>query len=165
MAELQIQQNFVERVCPRCNGISREQEFLSTPFNDYLDKIYTPLRLIETEIRLLRICPGLEEEPLTCFLEPILLDDNVRYTALSYCWGKANDRADITVNGRHISVTRNLENALRRMRNADQNMIVWADALCINQQDVTEKSVQVGLMGDIYAKGMRRYIKQCPLLT
>ena len=155
MAEVQIQQNFVQRVCPRCNGIRREQEFLSTPFNEYLDKIYTPLKHMEAEIRLLKICPGLEEEPLTCFLEPVLLTDNIRYTALSYCWGNANDRADITVNGRHVSFTRSLESALRRMRNADQNTIVWADALCINQQDVTEKSVQVGLMGDIYAKGMR----------
>ena len=159
MAEVQAQQK-----CPRCNGIRREQEFPSTLFNDDLDKIYTPLKSIKNEIRLLKISPGLEEEPLRCSLEPISPDDNARYTALSYCWGDAKDRADITVNGWCISVTRNLENALRHMRNVDQDTIVWADAICINQQDATEKSVQVRLMGNIYSNGMRKSIKECPLL-
>jgi hypothetical protein len=164
MAEVQAQQKFVEKVCPRCNGIRREQEFPSTLFNNYLDKIYTPLKSIKNEIRLLKISPSLEEEPLRCSLEPISLDDNARYTALSYCWGDANDRADITVNGRCISATRTLENALRRMRDVDQDTVVWADAICINQQDATEKSVQVRLMGDIYSNGMSKSIKECPLL-
>lgn len=164
MAEFQTQENLVERVCPRCSGIWRGQGFLSTPSNDYLDKIYTSSKLTENEIRLLKISPGFEEEPLCCSLEPISLNDNAPYTALSYCWGDANDRADITVNGQHTSVTRNLENALRHMRNVDQSTVVWADALCINQQDSTEKSVQVQLMGDIYAKGMLKFIKECLLL-
>jgi hypothetical protein len=60
----------------------------------------------------------------------------------------------IKVNGQSISVTRNLENALRGLRKADRDMVVWADAICINHQDSAEKSVQVSVMGNIYAKGM-----------
>ena len=153
MTEAQEQTGFVEKVCPRCKSLRREQAFPSTPFKDHLDKIYTPLNSAGKEIRLLKIASALDYEPLNCSLEPVSLNDAC-YTALSYCWGDATDRVDITVNGQTISVTRNLENALRHMRNVDQGTVVWADAICINQQDAAEKNVQVGVMGDIYSKGM-----------
>jgi hypothetical protein len=56
----------------------------------------------------------------------------------------------ITVNDRTVSVTRNLEKALRALRRLDQN-IVWVDALCINQQDMKERGRQVVRMKDIYS--------------
>ena len=164
MAKFQAQQKLVESVCPRCNSIRREREFPPTPFYDYLDEIYAPLKLTKDQIRLLKVSPGLTEEPLRCSLERIPLNSKAHYTALSYCWGDANDRANITVNGQDISVTRNLASALKRMRNVNQNTLVWADALCINQQDVTERSVQVGLMRDIYVNGIRISIKGRSLL-
>jgi hypothetical protein len=153
MTEAQEQTKFVEKVCPRCKSLTREQAFPSTPSKGHLDKIYTPLSSTGKEIRLLKIASGVENEPLDCSLEPVSLND-ARYTALSYCWGDAKDRVDIIVNGQKMSVTRNLENALRHMRNVDQGKIVWADAICINQQDSAEKNIQVGAMGDIYSKGM-----------
>jgi hypothetical protein len=159
MAGVQAQQKFVEEVCPRCNSVRRKQEFPSTPFNDHLDKVYSPLKSIGNEIRLLKISSGLEDEPLMCILEPISLDGDVLYTALSYCWGDANNRADIKVNGQSVSVTISLENALRRIRNVAQDTMVWADAICINQQDMAEKSVQVSMMGSIYSKGVLRSMK------
>jgi hypothetical protein len=159
MTENQGQKKFVEKLCPRCKNIWIEEGLPSTPFNDHLNKIYTPLESVEKKIRVLNISSGLEDEPLSCSLEPISLDDDARYTALSYCWGDANDRADISVNGQNISVTRSLENALRHMRPVNQHTIVWADALCINQQDVAEKSVQVRMMGAIYSKGTHEHIK------
>jgi Heterokaryon incompatibility protein (HET) len=137
------------------------QEFPSTASNADLDKIYAPLESVKREIRLLKTISGLEDEPLRCSLEVISLEDNARYSALSYCWGDANDRVNITVNEQNISVTKTLENALRRIRNVNQNTVVWADAICINQQDAAEKSVQVGMMGDIYSNGMRKSIKGC----
>lgn len=164
MAEVQAQKTLVEKVCPRCNSKRSEQLFPSTPFNDHLDKIYTPFKSVEKEIRLLKISSGLEDDPLRCSLEPIALDGDARYTALSYCWGDADDRVDITVNGQNISVTRNLENALKCMRRLDQDIVVWADALCINQQDTAEKNVQVGLMGKIYSSGMRKSMREFSLL-
>lgn len=154
MTEAQEQMMFVQKKCPRCKSLRREQAFPSTPFKDNLDKIYTPLNSAGKEIRLLKIASALDYEPLNCSLEPVSLNDAC-YTALSYYWGDANDRVDITVNGQTISITRNLESALRHMRNVDRDTVVWADAICINQQDNAEKDVQVGAMDDIYSKGMR----------
>ncbi|KAF4625929.1 hypothetical protein G7Y89_g12234 [Cudoniella acicularis] len=50
---------------------------------------------------------------------------------------------------------RNLDNALRVLRNHDTPRCLWIDALCINQKDDAEKSVQVALMGSIYSKALR----------
>jgi hypothetical protein len=36
--------------------------------------------------------------------------------------------------------------------------VLWIDAICINQQDITEHEQQVGIMGDIY-----RNAKQTPV--
>jgi hypothetical protein len=54
------------------------------------------------------------------------------------------------LNGVEVSVTANLESALRHMRLQNQTRMLWADAICINQSDIAEKNIQVRLMGEIY---------------
>jgi hypothetical protein len=73
------------------------------------------------------------------------------YIALSYHWGDPAITADIEVNGIKHRVTVNLEAALRRLRAAEVYTI-WADALCINQTDTKEKSLQVPRIGTIFRK-------------
>lgn len=51
-----------------------------------------------------------------------------------------------------------LETALRHMRDSSRPMTVWADALCINQQDVEERNAQVQMMGKIYSGATRTII-------
>lgn len=51
----------------------------------------------------------------------------------------------------YLTVTRNLEGALRRLRSCSLDRILWIDALCINQKDVQERGQQVQLMARIYA--------------
>ncbi|KAJ4289069.1 hypothetical protein N0V90_011411 [Kalmusia sp. IMI 367209] len=55
------------------------------------------------------------------------------------------------LNNKHISVTKNLYDALRHIRSENSNREIWVDALCINQADVKERNHQVSLMGDIYS--------------
>lgn len=49
-----------------------------------------------------------------------------------------------------VNVTSNLENSLRHIRGRGISRGLWVDALCINQSDVAEKSVQVQLMSQIH---------------
>ncbi|CAO1599668.1 hypothetical protein XANCAGTX0491_003383 [Xanthoria calcicola] len=49
-----------------------------------------------------------------------------------------------------LDVTRNLAVALRHLRYEREPRVLWIDAICINQQDVHERSAQVERMGDIY---------------
>ncbi|KUJ09183.1 HET-domain-containing protein [Mollisia scopiformis] len=72
------------------------------------------------------------------------------YTALSYVWGNASKTVKIEVEGRDLDVTVNLDSALRHMRDAVRSRWVWADAICINQQDNEEKGHQVGQMAEVY---------------
>ncbi|KAN0113315.1 HET domain containing protein [Hyaloscypha variabilis] len=72
------------------------------------------------------------------------------YTTLSYVWGDANDTTFISVDGRRLKVTKNLECALRYLRDEKRVLHVWADGVCINQQDNDEKGKQVKQMGQVY---------------
>jgi Heterokaryon incompatibility protein (HET) len=54
------------------------------------------------------------------------------------------------LNGHEFPVTRSLWGALQRLRSEVLAVLVWADAICINQQDTTERGVQVRKMTSIY---------------
>jgi hypothetical protein len=56
----------------------------------------------------------------------------------------------VKVGDREISVTQNLESALRNTRKPEDVVWMWADAICINQDDDKEKEAQVQMMRDIY---------------
>jgi hypothetical protein len=73
-----------------------------------------------------------------------------RYHALSYTWGAAKETEYLYCEEKLIKVRRNLMNALRRLRNNNDVQLVWADAICINQQDKEEKDKQISLMPYIY---------------
>lgn len=57
----------------------------------------------------------------------------------------------ILCRGQRIPITKNCEAALRRLRLQSRNRRLWIDAICINQQDISEKSHQVRLMSRIYS--------------
>jgi hypothetical protein len=69
---------------------------------------------------------------------------------LSYFWGSQDEKFDIILEGFPFQVGRNLFEALRCLRRETETLVIWVDALCINQQDVGERNAQVQLMGDIY---------------
>ena len=50
-----------------------------------------------------------------------------------------------------IGITHNLAIALRHLRHAKKPRILWIDALCINQDDLPERSAEVLEMGSIYS--------------
>jgi hypothetical protein len=54
-----------------------------------------------------------------------------------------------------LSVTQNLETALRYLRTTDASRILWIDAICIDQGNIEERSAEVLRMGDIYKWAQR----------
>ena len=73
------------------------------------------------------------------------------FFALSYVWGDAARTHEITIDGKKHGITENLYGALRDLqRDAMGDMKVWADAICINQNDLAERSDQVMLMREVY---------------
>ncbi|TKA66154.1 hypothetical protein B0A55_08565 [Friedmanniomyces simplex] len=114
--------------------------------------LYTALDDAKSEICLLYIneTPCCSQAMLCCDLYKVSLDDNPEFAALSYCWGDEKDTVEVCLAGRMVPVTKNLTNALRRLRETPQE-IFWADAICINQNDLDERGQQVQLMLDIYS--------------
>lgn len=75
---------------------------------------YTPLE--QGYIRLLKILPGEDSEPVSCKLVTVSLTEEPEYAALSYTWGIGAADQIISINGRRLMVGRNLEDALREFR-------------------------------------------------
>jgi hypothetical protein len=101
-------------------------------------------------IRLLVLWPGSKFTPIQGHLIVSPLLQCPPYEALSYTWGNPAEKSPINISGAVFSAQRNLKSALHHLRYPDKVRILWVDALCINQSDNEEKSVQVARMGDIY---------------
>ncbi len=111
---------------------------------------YEPLHPSDESIRILILDPGPWAAPIHCRLEHTKLSENREYEALSYVWGDPTTQEIIRLHDYDHVVTVNLEIALRYLRYEDAERHLWVDALCINQQDLKERSDQVKKMGKIY---------------
>jgi hypothetical protein len=104
------------------------------------------------DIRLLELLPSSNGTGLTGTLRTASLNDCGTYNALSYVWGNATEREPFTCSGKQLMITTNLHAALSQLQQHGHLEPLWVDAICINQEDVPERSSQVQLMGDIYGK-------------
>jgi hypothetical protein len=85
-----------------------------------------------------------------------------QYTALSYVWGDPSNTGCIYIDGTPITITATLQAALRDLRDSSRVVRIWADALCIDQSNLTERASQVGLMAQIYATAQHTVIHLWP---
>ncbi|KAI1152451.1 HET-domain-containing protein [Nemania diffusa] len=89
---------------------------------------------------------------------------NVPYQALSYTWGEPEfpyslhvlDRGDddakaLITPAIIINITENLYSALKSLRKPDETLVLWVDAVCIDQTNIPERNSQVGNIPQIYA--------------
>jgi hypothetical protein len=116
---------------------------------------YQPLDPENNEIRLLKLYPTdpsrRHGEPVECSLIITSLEDALSYKALSYTWGSQRHTEAIFLDRRGFKITLSLETALLQLR-SDRVRLVWIDALCINQDDSSERSEQVSKMRTIYER-------------
>ncbi|OCL03258.1 HET-domain-containing protein, partial [Glonium stellatum] len=103
--------------------------------------------------RLLTLLPALKfEETIQCTVDDYELDDPTRppHKALSYLWGDPSRTIPMLLQGKTANITENLHEALQYVRKNDRKIILWVDALCIDQQNIHERTAQVSQMRDIY---------------
>ena len=72
------------------------------------------------------------------------------YTALSYTWGDPTRKAALHLNDMFVEVRENLSEALEHLEQDSSSIRIWADAICINQEDTLEKGQQVAMMPEIF---------------
>ena len=108
---------------------------------------YNELDALRREIRLCTLLPGSFEEPVTCILSVVSLDDKLEYESLSYAWGSPTfdkvlaisdcvhgsetpEYKDETAVGNSpapalaLTVTTSLHTAFRYLRKSDQTRVV-----------------------------------------
>lgn len=114
---------------------------------------YQPLRSSDGEIRLLILLPAFQQDvSIRCLLEPTLLSSYPAYEALSYTWGDPGRGCDITLGNHVLRVGDSAAAALRRLRWRMKRRVLWIDAICINQDVVSERNAQVSLMQKVYGQ-------------
>lgn len=80
----------------------------------------------------------------------------LEYTALSYLWGlavEASPRA--IVNGKSFVLRENLFQFLIHLNESESTQPIWADDICINQENESERNQQVAMMGPIFGCASR----------
>jgi hypothetical protein len=116
-------------------------------------------------IRLLTLLPGKFSDDVYLSITHEKLQDEKRtpYECLSYTWGSAAEgqkkvyiwqkspanNSDVD-NLQFLYVRINVLTALKYIRLPDAPRTIWVDAICIDQQNITEKGREVARMGQIY---------------
>ncbi|KAI1503912.1 heterokaryon incompatibility protein-domain-containing protein [Biscogniauxia marginata] len=130
----------------------QENQRRGTPGYPYQD-------LVDTDIRLIKILPGAVQDDIECYLDQMPLSTDPKYYALSYVWGDDSIRRTITVNGQPFQITNNLHEALHQFRQFPEHGYLdnyfWVDAICINQEDLDERSHEVSRMMEIYRSSLQ----------
>ncbi|RYP60659.1 hypothetical protein DL770_009948 [Monosporascus sp. CRB-9-2] len=127
-----------------------------------MDEIYRQLSVRKEpqssgpSIRLLSIPADSKDNRsgIQCQLSVYPLNSCPEYHALSYYWGPPTVTGRIRCNEVEIPVTANLFSALQNLCHPEKGMLIWIDALCINQADNAERAQQVGIMRHIYSKAI-----------
>lgn len=127
--------------------------------------IYKPLDTSNANsFRILKLLPGDKDASIVCNLIHSRLDVRPRrrrrrkqpaFEAISYFWGSSDRTIPINCNGKRLFITENLRDALIRVRFPDRPRMVWADSVCIDQDNLDEKAHQVQFMGKIYSSASR----------
>jgi hypothetical protein len=131
--------------------------------------LYSTLNEEAQEVRLLTILPGEKKSDIRVRLEvagfteghvPEFEVDDMSLSsvedsadwleqALSYAWGSKKHPIKVFVSDSNnpvdstLAVTQNLAKALPYLRYKDRPRMLWIDAICINQEDLVERSSQV----------------------
>ncbi|KAF2649712.1 HET-domain-containing protein [Lophiostoma macrostomum CBS 122681] len=86
-------------------------------------------------------------------------ETKLKFEALSYTWGSPDNPVAARVllpssskrDHATLPIGHNLAEALRSLRYHNRMRVLWVDAVCINQEDLQERSAQVKRMADIYS--------------
>ncbi|KAL9127020.1 MAG: hypothetical protein Q9175_007817 [Cornicularia normoerica] len=107
------------------------------------------------------LLPGAFGTKVRVSLRKAVLSKSVvpEYEALSYTWGSAADLDYIYIQEAEgesvLAITQNLAEALQYLRYEDTSRVLWIDAICVDQSNISERGHQVVRMAEIYPRARR----------
>jgi len=139
-------------------ALSSELSELKVKSDMASDYDYRVIQSAVQEIRVLCIDPDRhvsDHTPLRGELKHISLEDVPikHFVAVSYCWGTSKKRAPIVIDGQNATIPQTAAVAIRNLSKVSPYPL-WIDAVCIDQNNLQEKSQQVAMMKDVYSKAV-----------
>lgn len=127
------------------------------PDAEPLGLVYEPLADATTDLRLLQVLHRHRNGRIQVHMWNVPVDEKdlpnlPEYRCLSYTWGVPDAGYEIYLNGCLVKVRHNLHEFLIQAANSIAMQPLWIDALCIDQNSVDEKNIQVTKMGLIYSR-------------
>jgi|SRR5450432_1628049 hypothetical protein len=100
-----------------------------------------------SQIRILVLEGGEPNSPISASFQVASLEPRsatsvgrtLQWEAISYTWDGQKPSKEIQVNGQGLRVTENVFRILRALRCGTERKYLWIDALCIDQDNDTEK--------------------------
>ncbi|KAF4952538.1 hypothetical protein FGADI_6609 [Fusarium gaditjirri] len=139
-------------------GITYRVGQVSDAYGREILPVIYPTLTESSHIRLLELLPAPREKALEGRFQVVDVEQMPAYEALSYTWADENNDASlcqrifIGLGNRALPITRNCHQALSRLRRKTESLLIWVDAICINQSDLGERSDQVAMMGTIFSQ-------------
>jgi Heterokaryon incompatibility protein (HET) len=120
-------------------------------------ELYRYNALKQDHLRLLYLFPGAKGEPLQAILSHIPSNSAGTYRAISYVWGTDQRTKELITPDGVIPITFSLSETLQSLRQENEAIMLWADAVCINQADNKEKSHQIRMLPRIFQGSVSTY--------
>jgi len=109
------------------------------------------------KIRLLYLLPGEKGDQLQGVIIHVPYNAPGAYRALSYVWGSDQQAKELVTPDGTLQITFSLNKALRGLRHREKAIMLWVDAVCINQKDNNEKAQQIRLLPKIFQNAASTY--------
>jgi hypothetical protein len=119
---------------------------------------YTPLHPDAPSFRILKLNPPRDGKTskIDCELTLNYLGKHVKnYKAVSYYWGSPDSQqrernCSISLDGKKFYVSPIVADILRTLRHESRSIMLWIDLICIDQDNLQERNIQVMRMKDIF---------------
>ncbi|KAF1996938.1 hypothetical protein P154DRAFT_607356 [Amniculicola lignicola CBS 123094] len=121
------------------------------------DETFAHRPLDSGNIRLLYLLPGKPRDRLQGMIIHVPYRSPGTYQALSYVWGTSTRTSELMTPNGILWITLSLNKALRGLRNKAKAIMLWVDAICINQKDNKEKAQQIRLLPNIFQSAAATY--------
>jgi hypothetical protein len=103
-------------------------------------------------IRLAKVVTFDDDRVVYGAIKILSVDFLPEYQAISYHWDKSLPDQTIHIGDRNLVINGAAASALRWFARQYPSRYVWIDHLCISQDDLEEKSIQIRLMGLIFSE-------------
>lgn len=118
---------------------------------------YSYRKLGKGYMRLFVLFRGEDNDLLRGLICHMRFDNAGAFRALSYVWGPEQPRHKrrilVTPQG-VLRIKSTLGAALQRLRRKTKELVLWIDAICINQEDEDEKVKQISLLPQIFQRAI-----------